>query len=150
MNRKARLIATCFAAAATAIAGAVGVVAVATADDQPVVGGNTDEDGAEGESKPKRRTRWPAGKWTRPLPPAWPASSAAISTTLGRRSSSGLDADDVDGAIEIALAVAAVSVPMVQDVDDVAVWCSDEEPAHTPWLCRYRVHDLIAEFLSFC
>src|SRR4030095_6067468 len=38
---------------------------------------------------------------------------------------------------------------MVHDVDDVAVWCSDEEPAHTPWLCSYRVYDLAAEFLSF-
>src|SRR5512132_2162528 len=44
---------------------------------------------------------------------------------------------------------AAVSVAMVHDVDDVAVWCSDEEPAHTPWLCSYRVYDLAAEFLSF-
>ena len=29
---------------------------------------------------------------------------------------------------------AAVSVPMVHDIDDVAVGCSDEEPAHTPRL----------------
>ena len=36
---------------------------------------------------------------------------------------------------------------MVHDVDYVAVWCSDEEPADTPWLCRYRMHDLVAEFL---
>jgi hypothetical protein len=34
---------------------------------------------------------------------------------------------------------------MVHDVDDVAVWCSDEEPAHAPWLCRDRVHDLVAD-----
>src|SRR6266496_3286996 len=38
---------------------------------------------------------------------------------------------------------------MVHDVDDVAVWCPDEEPAHTPWLCSYRLHDLVAESLSF-
>jgi hypothetical protein len=43
---------------------------------------------------------------------------------------------------------AAVSVPMVHDVDYVAVWCPDEEPAHTPLLCSYRVHDLVAEFLT--
>ena len=38
---------------------------------------------------------------------------------------------------------------MVHDVNYVAVRCSDEEPAHTPWLCSYRVHDLVAEFLRF-
>src|ERR1035438_6440044 len=38
---------------------------------------------------------------------------------------------------------------MVHDVDDVTVWCPDEEPAHTPCLCGYRVHDLVAEFLGF-
>jgi hypothetical protein len=38
---------------------------------------------------------------------------------------------------------------MVHDVEDVAVWCPDEEPAHTPWLRGERVHDLVAEFLSF-
>ena len=37
---------------------------------------------------------------------------------------------------------------MAHDVDDVAVWGSDEEPAHTPGLCRCRMHDLVAEFLS--
>jgi hypothetical protein len=38
---------------------------------------------------------------------------------------------------------------MANDVDYVAVWCADEESAHTPRLCRYRVHDLVAELLSF-
>src|SRR3954454_16763994 len=38
---------------------------------------------------------------------------------------------------------------MTHDVDDVAVGCSDEEPAHTPWLCGQRMHDLVAELLSF-
>jgi hypothetical protein len=38
---------------------------------------------------------------------------------------------------------------MAHDVDYVAVLCSDEEPAHTPRLCRYRVHDLVAELPSF-
>jgi hypothetical protein len=37
---------------------------------------------------------------------------------------------------------------MVHDVDDVAVWCPDEKPAHTPRLCSYRLRDLVAEFLS--
>ena len=37
---------------------------------------------------------------------------------------------------------------MVHDVDDVAVWCPDEKPAHTPRLCNYRFHDLVAKFLS--
>jgi len=43
----------------------------------------------------------------------------------------------------------ARSGSMTYDVDDAAVWCADEEPAHAPWLCRDRVHDLIAEFSSF-
>src|SRR5262245_25235689 len=44
---------------------------------------------------------------------------------------------------------AAVSVPVIHDVDDVAVRRPDEEPAHAPWLCRYRFYDLVAEFLRF-
>src|SRR6185437_4329223 len=44
---------------------------------------------------------------------------------------------------------AAVSVPVIHDVDDVAVRCPDEEPAHAPRLCRYRFHNLVAEFLRF-
>src|SRR5947209_18084293 len=46
------------------------------------------------------------------------------------------------------LPLTAVSVPMVDDVDYIAVWCSDEEAAHAPWLCGYRVHNLVAELLS--
>jgi hypothetical protein len=38
---------------------------------------------------------------------------------------------------------------MARDVDYVAVWCPDEEPAHPPRLCRQRVHDLVTEPLSF-
>src|SRR6266576_2359231 len=49
----------------------------------------------------------------------------------------------------VALVRAAGSVPVIRDVDDVAVWCPDEEPAHAPWLCRYRFHDLVAKFLRF-
>lgn len=33
---------------------------------------------------------------------------------------------------------------MLNDVDDVAVGCSDEEPPHAPWLRRERVDDLVA------
>src|SRR5438046_10322950 len=40
---------------------------------------------------------------------------------------------------------AAGSVPVVHDVEDVAVRSPHEEPAHTPWLCGERVHDLVAE-----
>jgi len=39
------------------------------------------------------------------------------------------------------------SVPMVHDVEYVAVWRSDEEPSHAPGLCRQRVDDLVAELL---
>jgi len=38
---------------------------------------------------------------------------------------------------------------MAYDVDDAAVWCADEEPAHAPRFCRDRVHDLVAESSSF-
>src|SRR6266704_5221384 len=44
---------------------------------------------------------------------------------------------------------AAVSVPVIHDVDDVAVGCPHEEPAHAPCLGSYRFHDLVAEFLRF-
>ena len=38
---------------------------------------------------------------------------------------------------------------MIHDVDDVAVRCPDEETPDAPWLCRYRFHNLVAEFLRF-
>jgi len=38
---------------------------------------------------------------------------------------------------------------MAYDVDDAAVWCADEEPAHAPRFCRDRAHDLVAESSSF-
>ena len=36
---------------------------------------------------------------------------------------------------------------MVHDVENIAVWRSDEEPSHTPGLCRQRVDDLVTELL---
>src|ERR1700704_2868976 len=53
-------------------------------------------------------------------------------------------------AVPAPIGPAAALVPMVHDVDYIAVGCSDEEPAHPPWLGGYRMHDLVAEFLSFC
>jgi hypothetical protein len=38
---------------------------------------------------------------------------------------------------------------MAHNVDYIAVRRSDIKAAHTPWLCSDRVHDLVAEFLSF-
>jgi len=39
---------------------------------------------------------------------------------------------------------------MVHDVDDIAVWCSHEEPAYAPRLGGQRVHDLVSQLLCFC
>jgi len=37
---------------------------------------------------------------------------------------------------------------VVSDVDHVAIGCPDEESTVTPWLCRDRANDLVAEPLG--
>jgi hypothetical protein len=53
-----------------------------------------------------------------------------------------------DGSTLVATpAAGATSVPMLCDVEDVAVGSPDENPAYAPWFGGQRVHDLVPKSL---
>jgi hypothetical protein len=59
-----------------------------------------------------------------------------------------LDADDTTRARQLTARLLAVFVLVVDDVDDIAIWRTDEKPAHSPRLRGQRVNDLEAALLS--
>jgi hypothetical protein len=48
----------------------------------------------------------------------------------------------LDAGLGRDLRLLAVFVFVVDNVDDVAVWCTDKEPAHPPRLGSQRMYDL--------